>query len=289
MSLCFYLCRSHCRPRGYELLERSLKRTLFRCSFFRTRKVVFLRLFSNSKDGDTMENKKNILIVDDEKHILELLQYNLVERGYHVIQAETGEEALEQLKKHPKVDGILLDLLLPGIDGLEVLRRIRSQDETKHIPVIMLTAKNEELDTVLGLEMGADDYIGKPFRMRELLARLKAVLRRNQKISSEKKEKKYSFGNLEINETTRQVIKDGVIINMPLKEFELLLLLASYPDRVFTREELLEKVWGYDYFGETRTVDVHIRYIRQKIEEDDKNPKWIKTLRGVGYKFTEEG
>ncbi|NLL70513.1 MAG: response regulator transcription factor [Epulopiscium sp.] len=236
-----------------------------------------------------MENKKNILIVDDEKHILELLQYNLVERGYHVIQAETGEEALEQLKKHPKVDGILLDLLLPGIDGLEVLRRIRSQDETKHIPVIMLTAKNEELDTVLGLEMGADDYIGKPFRMRELLARLKAVLRRNQKISSEKKEKKYSFGNLEINETTRQVIKDGVIINMPLKEFELLLLLASYPDRVFTREELLEKVWGYDYFGETRTVDVHIRYIRQKIEEDDKNPKWIKTLRGVGYKFTEEG
>lgn len=236
-----------------------------------------------------MENKKNILIVDDEKHILELLQYNLVERGYHVIQAETGEEALEQLKKHPKVDGILLDLLLPGIDGLEVLRRIRSQDETKHIPVIMLTAKNEELDTVLGLEMGADDYIGKPFRMRELLARLKAVLRRNQEISSEKKEKKYSFGNLEINETTRQVIKDGVIINMPLKEFELLLLLASYPDRVFTREELLEKVWGYDYFGETRTVDVHIRYIRQKIEEDDKNPKWIKTLRGVGYKFTEEG
>ncbi|NLP47257.1 MAG: response regulator transcription factor [Epulopiscium sp.] len=236
-----------------------------------------------------MRNKLTILIVDDEPHILELLRYNLLEHGYYVIESQTGEDALEKLKQYNHIDGIILDLLLPGIDGLEVLRRIRSSEETKQIPIIMLTAKNEEFDTVLGLEMGADDYIGKPFRIRELLARVKAVIRRDQRYISQKNEKKYVFNNLEINKTTRQVVQDGKAIEMPLKEFELLLLLASYPDRVFTREELLEKVWGYDYFGETRTVDVHIRYIRQKIEVDPANPKWIKTVHGVGYKFTEKG
>jgi len=236
-----------------------------------------------------LRNKLTILIVDDEPHILELLRYNLLEHGYYVIESQTGEDALEKLKQYNHIDGIILDLLLPGIDGLEVLRRIRSSEETKQIPIIMLTAKNEEFDTVLGLEMGADDYIGKPFRIRELLARVKAVIRRDQRYISQKNEKKYVFNNLEINKTTRQVVQDGKAIEMPLKEFELLLLLASYPDRVFTREELLEKVWGYDYFGETRTVDVHIRYIRQKIEVDPANPKWIKTVHGVGYKFTEKG
>ncbi|WP_058486579.1 response regulator transcription factor [Defluviitalea phaphyphila] len=232
-----------------------------------------------------MQNK--VLIVDDELHILELLKYNLEENGYKVIQAESGEEAIE--KVNSSVDLIILDLMLPGIDGLEVLQRIRNNDKIKNIPVIMLTAKNEEIDTVLGLEMGADDYIGKPFRIRELLARVKAVLRRQKfKEDLEEKEKIIRIDNLEINETTRTVRKNNKIIDMSLKEFELLRMLAKNPGRVFSRDDLLEKIWGYDYLGETRTVDVHIRHLRKKIEENDSLPYYIKTVRGIGYKFREE-
>ena len=180
-------------------------------------------------------SKRKILIVDDEIHILELLKYNLEASGYEVIEAESGEEALEKL--NASIALVILDFMLPGIDGLEVLRRIRFNEDFKSIPVIMLTAKNEEIDAVLGLEMGADDYIGKPFRIRELLARIKAVLRRKEETEylpqSTEKEKIIQVGNLAINETTRTVKKSDNVIEMPLKEFELLAVLAKNPGRVF--------------------------------------------------------
>ncbi len=228
--------------------------------------------------------KNKILIVDDEIHILELLKYNLESNGFDVIQAESGEEAMDLIETQ-SLDGVILDLMLPGIDGIEVLRRIR-QSEFSRLPVIMLTAKNEEIDAVIGLEMGADDYIGKPFRTRELISRVKAVLRRaelrdqptstNMVINKE---------GLSINTETHQIFKDGVELILTLKEFELLEKLLKSPGRVYTREELLESIWGYDYVGETRTVDVHIRQLRKKVEEDDKNPELILTVRGIGYKF----
>lgn len=232
--------------------------------------------------------KKTILAVDDEIHILELLKYNLETNGYYVITAETGEEALELLAKE-KVDAVLLDLMLPKIDGLEVLRRIRTTKEINKIPVILLTAKSDEFDKVLGLETGADDYIAKPFSIRELQARVKAVLRRvseEQYLLTEKN--LISTHGLEIGLETKTVKKYGVPIEMSLKEFELLKLLAENPGKVYSRDVLLEKIWSYEYIGETRTVDVHIRHIRKKIEEDDSNPIFIKTVRGFGYKFRED-
>ncbi len=236
--------------------------------------------------------KKVILTVDDEAHILELLKYNLESNGYLVLQAESGEGALDQLEKN-KVDAVLLDLMLPQIDGLEVLRRIRTNEKLKKLPVIMLTAKSEEFDKVLGLEMGADDYIAKPFGIRELLARLKAVLRRSdsedENMDKNKiRQKVIKSGALEIGVETRTVTIDKRTVEMSLKEFELLKLLAENPGRVYSRDVLLEKIWGYEYIGETRTVDVHIRHIRKKIEKDDSNPEFIKTVRGFGYKFRED-
>ena len=232
-----------------------------------------------------------ILTIDDEEHILELLKFTLEKSGYKVVQAQSGEEGLRFLQLN-HVDLIVLDLMLPGIDGLEVLRKIRANQNYKDIPIIMLTAKSEEIDTVLGLEMGADDYVGKPFGSHELLARIKAVFRRTNKIIEESQEKIalntediLQVSDITINRSTHEIIVDGVLMELPLKEFELLYLLAKNKGRVFDREYLLEKIWGYEYYGETRTVDVHIRNLRKKIEKDDKNPKYIKTIRGVGYKF----
>lgn len=234
-------------------------------------------------------SKIRILTVDDEEHILELLKYNLEANGYEVIQAETGEQALDILASD-HVDMVLLDLMLPGIDGLETLRRIRSNNNTLRLPVIMLTARNEEIDTVLGLEMGADDYIGKPFGVHELTARIKAVFRRTAELSKlrgeyQKEDELIKIDDLLINRSTHEIIIRDQKIELPLKEFKLLYLLAKNKGRVFDREYLLEKIWGYDYYGETRTVDVHIRNLRKKIEADDKNPQHIRTVRGVGYKF----
>jgi two-component system alkaline phosphatase synthesis response regulator PhoP len=231
--------------------------------------------------------KQKILIVDDEIHILELLRYNLETNGFDVVQAETGEEAIELISKE-SIDGMILDLMLPGIDGIEVLRNVRKSDRA-NLPIIMLTAKNEEIDAVIGLEMGADDYIGKPFRTRELISRLKSVMRRaNAKIQVEPD----SVGDfivekqgLTLNTQTHQIFNNGIELFLTLKEFELLEKLMKSPGRVFTRDELLESVWGYDYMGETRTVDVHIRQLRKKIEKDDKNPEVILTVRGIGYKL----
>ncbi len=247
--------------------------------------------YLSKSNGGVELGKKIILTVDDEEHILELLKYNLENNGYQVLQADSGEKALQTLEEHA-IDLVLLDLLLPGIDGLEVLRRLRNHAKLKHMPVIMLTAKHEEIDTVLGLEMGADDYLGKPFGIHELLARIKVVLRRTDKIKQlvqENNETPFDVlainDDLIINQTTHEVMIKNAKIELPLKEFQLLYLLAKNRGRVFDREYLLEKIWGYDYYGETRTVDVHIRNLRKKIEDDDKNPMYIKTVRGVGYKF----
>lgn len=234
---------------------------------------------------------KRILTVDDEVNILELLKYNLEKNGFQVIQAASGEEALSLLEEND-VDMILLDLMLPGIDGLEVLKTIRTKDKWMKLPVIMLTAKSEEIDKVIGLEMGADDYLSKPFGVHELLARIKAVSRRFEDNTSKvngvnnNKDEKIIIDDLVINKTTYEATRNGQVIELSLKEFELLYLLAKNRGRVFDREYLLEKIWGYDYFGESRTVDVHIRNIRKKIEEDDSNPVYIKTVRGIGYKFS---
>lgn len=235
-------------------------------------------------------SKKTVLTIDDEIHILELIRYNLENAGYNVLQAESGEEGLEILE-NKEVDAVLLDLMLPGIDGLEVLRRIRTNPTKRKTPVIMLTAKGEEFDKVLGLEMGADDYISKPFSVREMQARLKAILRRIEERGNDDNKnevKKISTHGLEIGLETRTVTINGKEVEMSHKEFELLKLLAENPGRVYSRDILLEKIWGYEYIGETRTVDVHIRHIRKKIEEDDSNPIFIKTVRGYGYKFRED-
>ncbi|MGN6713967.1 two-component system, OmpR family, response regulator [Anaerocolumna jejuensis DSM 15929] len=232
---------------------------------------------------------KTILAVDDEEHILELLAYNLERDGYRVLKAESGELALEILA-FEKVDIVLLDWMLPGMDGIEVLRKIRSDRNYHNIPVIFLTAKGDEISKVVGLEVGSDDYLVKPFGIHELLARIKAVLRRTEgtgKQSEEKdeREEKLIIDQLEINRSRRTVTLDGDLVELSFKEFELLYLLAKNRGIVFTRDNLLEKVWGYDYIGETRTVDVHVSNLRKKIEKDESHPVYIKTVRGMGYKF----
>lgn len=230
---------------------------------------------------------KTILAVDDEEHILELISYNLQNGGYKVIKAETGEEALELLERN-QIDLLLLDLMLPGMDGIEVLRIIRSHTKLKKLPVIILTAKSDEISKVVGLEVGADDYLSKPFGVHELMARIKAVLRRTEgSLSSNEaeQEEKIVVDSLVINKTRRTVMVENVQVELSLKEFELLYLLARNKGIVFSRDSLLEKIWGYDYCGETRTVDVHVRNLRKKIEKDDNHPVYIKTIRGVGYKF----
>lgn len=229
---------------------------------------------------------KTILAVDDEEHILELIRYNLEGAGYKVLAAESGEEALEMLHKK-KCDLLLLDWMLPGIDGIDVIKRIRENPALKKLPVILLTAKNEEINKVVGLEIGADDFLTKPFGIYELLARIKAVLRRSEDIyeKAETKEEILYIDYLSINKARRIVEADGNPIDLSLKEFDLLYLLAKNRGFVYSRDMLLEKVWGYDYEGETRTVDVHISNLRKKLEKDDQNPKIIKTVRGVGYKI----
>lgn len=239
---------------------------------------------------------KTILTVDDEVHILELLSYNLEYNGYRVLKAETGEEAMALLEKE-SIDIVLLDWMLPGIDGIEVLKRIRANREWCTLPVILLTAKGDEISKVVGLEIGSDDYMVKPFGIHELLARIKAVLRRSEgsfrgrdseKTEQEEvaeKEEIIMVEHIVINRSRRTVMVNDKLIELSFKEFELLYLLANNRGIVFTRDTLLEKVWGYDYLGETRTVDVHISNLRKKLEQDESQPIYIKTVRGMGYKF----
>jgi phosphate regulon transcriptional regulator PhoB len=223
----------------------------------------------------------HILIVDDEITIRELLQFNLEKEGYKVTAAADGEEALKQMAD-TKFDLVILDVMLPGINGLEVCRKMRADRSLAPIPVIMLTAKGEEIDKVLGLELGADDYLTKPFGVRELLARIKVRLRRT---SSENEEEVIVRGDLSIELNSFTVKVRNETIDFTPKEFELLRLLVSHPGKVYSRDELLEKIWGYEYPGDTRTVDVHIRHVRQKVERDPANPEYIETLRGIGYRF----
>jgi two-component system response regulator VicR len=224
------------------------------------------------------------MIVEDEKPIADIIKFNLEKEGYDVECVYNGLEAIEKALAHPP-DLMLLDLMLPGADGLEVCRRIRQQHS---FPIIMLTAKDSELDKVLGLEMGADDYVTKPFSNRELLARIKANLRRTQtrRLESSTEEKNKSVltvGDLSIDAGSFIVTKKEKTIDLTHREFELLLYLAKHAGQVLTREHLLQSVWGFDYFGDVRTVDVTIRRLREKIEDDPGAPKYIITRRGIGY------
>lgn len=227
---------------------------------------------------------EKILVVDDEIHIVELLKYNLENNGYKVYTANDGWEALKTVEEKD-FDLIVLDLMLPDIDGLEICKTLKKREHTADIPIIMLTAKSEELDKILGLELGADDYMTKPFSIRELIARVKVILRRSSYDTSSNDIMK--FGSLIVDTGKHEVLKNGESLDLTLKEFELLRLLILNRNKVLTRDSLLDRIWGYEYYGETRTVDVHIRHLRQKIEDDDKNPKYIETIRGVGYRFND--
>lgn len=222
-----------------------------------------------------------ILVVDDEVLLVKGLKYSLEQDGYTIDVSYDGLEALEKVKKG-NYDLIVLDLMLPSIDGLEVCQKIR---EKSQVPIIMLTAKGEDINKILGLEYGADDYLTKPFNILELKARIKAILRRANSKETKIGEQIVQIENFTINTLGRKVTVRGEDINLTAKEFDLLLLLASNPGKVFTREELLEIIWGYEYFGDLRTVDVHIRRLREKIEKNSSQAEYILTKWGVGYYF----
>jgi two-component system alkaline phosphatase synthesis response regulator PhoP len=227
-----------------------------------------------------------IAIVEDEPNIVELVKYNLDREGYHTVSAKTGKEGLE-LVRQELPDLVLLDLMLPEIDGISVCKLLRADPQTKFIPIIILTAKSEEADRVLGLEIGADDYVTKPFSPRELVARIRAVLRRSGYIDESEPEV-IEIGNIRMDLRKHLVkVKDQEVELTP-KEFDFLKLLLLNPGRAFTREFLLEHLWGYEYFGDTRTVDVHVRRLRQKIELDPAEPANLETVRGIGYRFRSE-
>ena len=228
-----------------------------------------------------MENKPKILIVDDEENICELVRLYIEKEGFDAIIANDGQEAVAKFNKE-KPDLILLDIMLPIKDGWQVCREIRAQSK---VPIIMLTAKGETFDKVLGLELGADDYVVKPFEPKELIARIRAVLRRSADSVDEKAdEDELSFDGLKINQSTYEVYIDDKKVEMPPKEFELLYFLAKNTNKVVTRDQLLDEIWGYEFFGDSRTVDVHIKRIREKLEGE--NRTWaLKTVWGVGYKF----
>jgi len=223
-----------------------------------------------------------VLVVEDEKPIADILEYNLAKEGYEVKAVYSGDEAVEEALAF-KPDLILLDIMLPGIDGLNVCRQVR---QNLSCPIIMLTAKDSEIDKVLGLELGADDYVTKPFSTRELLARIKAQLRRRKTdVKDEQSGAPSNASALEIDRDFFTVKRSGQVVDLTQREFELLDFLASNPGKIFTREDLLKKVWGYDYFGDVRTVDVTIRRLRVKIEENPGNPQFILSRRGLGYYF----
>lgn len=229
-----------------------------------------------------MDNKK-ILIVEDEKTISDIIQFNLMKEGFEVETAYDGKAGLEKAL-NGKPDLILLDLMLPLMDGFQVCKRVR---EVSNVPILMLTAKEEEVDKVLGLELGADDYITKPFGMRELIARIKANIRRVDLMSSMQSAPSNvkEFGNLTIDLNRYEIRKNGQVLELTLREFELLKYLAERENRVFSREQLLEEVWGYEYYGDIRTVDVTVRRLREKLEDDSSSPQYIMTKRGIGYYF----
>lgn len=227
---------------------------------------------------------EKILVVDDEHAIVDILKFNLEKEGYHVVTAYNGEEGLSVFNEETP-DLLLLDIMMPVMDGLTLCKKIR---ESSNVPIIMLTARAEEVDKILGLEFGADDYMTKPFGVRELIARVKANLRRigmNLKMEKEEKHDILKFDGMVIDMTQYEVNKNGQIIELTVREYELLKFLASQKQQIFSREQLLEQVWGYEYYGDVRTVDVTVRRLREKIEDEPSNPRFIITKRGIGYYF----
>jgi DNA-binding response OmpR family regulator len=226
-----------------------------------------------------------ILLVDDERPVQKLLSYPLEKEGYEVVPALDGQEALDNFEQG-QFDLVVLDIMLPKLDGLEVCRRLRAKSS---VPIIMLTAKAEEIDKVIGLELGADDYITKPFSMREFRSRVRAALRRAEMSPDhETDEEPLARGDLRIDFAKRSTELDGGAVDLTYVEFEILSVLARHPGRVYTRDMLLDRVWGDSAFRDQRTIDVHIRHLREKIERDPKNPEYLLTVRGVGYRFRDE-
>ncbi len=226
--------------------------------------------------------RQRIVLIEDEKDITELVRYNFRKEGFEVTSFASGKEGLEFLRRNP-ADLALLDIMLPDLDGFEICKRLRSEDRTRSLPVIFLTAKGEEIDRVLGLELGADDYVVKPFSPRELVARVRAVLRRQSRPAE--KQEVVEVRDLRLDARTQEAVVRGETIELSALEFKLLHFLASQPRRVFSREQLLDAVWGRDRFVTPRTVDVHIRRLREKIEAQPEKPEYLQTVRGSGYRF----
>jgi two-component system, OmpR family, alkaline phosphatase synthesis response regulator PhoP len=234
-----------------------------------------------------MASPQKILVVEDEPDIRKLVQYNLTQERFSVLEAEDGEQALKLLQRE-KPNLVILDLMLPGLSGLELCRLLKQRSETAKLPILMLTAKAGEADRIVGLEMGADDYLAKPFSPREMVARVRAILRRSEAKPATETVPAYEKGSLKIDFSTYEVFVRGKSVKLTLKEFELLRFLVQNPSRVLNRDQLLDRVWGGETFVTPRTVDVHIRRLRKAVEKDDRKPKWILTVRGVGYKFDEK-
>lgn len=230
---------------------------------------------------------KKILVVEDEADIRKLVSYNLTQDGFKVLEAEDGEKALRIVERE-RPDLIVLDLMLPGLSGLELCKNLRQRQATARFPILILTAKAGETDRVVGLEMGADDYLTKPFSPRELVARVKAILRRAEMSFAAPAAELYEKGPLKINFSTYEVSVSGKAVRLTLKEFELLRFMVQNPNRVLSRDQLLDRVWGGDVYVDPRTVDVHIRRLRKAVEKNDRRPEWVLTVRGVGYKFDEK-
>ena len=233
-----------------------------------------------------MMAQKKILVVDDEKDIVELISYNLEQEGFAVIKAYDGQMAWERVKT-AKPDLVVLDLMIPGIHGLEVCKLIRRDAATETLPIIILTAKSDQVDKILGLELGADDYVTKPFNVRELIARIRAVLRRYEGRQQIELSETFAFQGLSVNFGSCTVAVDGKKVDLSSREFKLLKFFTGHPGRVYSRDQLLDYVWGDEAFVEPRTVDVHISRLRATIEQDKENPKYILTVRGIGYKFAD--
>jgi phosphate regulon transcriptional regulator PhoB len=239
------------------------------------------RLFQIGQEtGDTLTSQRKILVVDDEPDIVELVSYNLQKEGFVVSSAGDGDEALAAIRGE-KFDFVILDLMLPGMSGMEICRVLRNDPKTKDLPVIMLTAKGEEVDKILGLEVGADDYLTKPFSPRELIARIRAVIRRTS--GKKEDEKVIRIGDLTINKETYTVTKRDIPLSLSSTEFRLLLYLVERKGKVFNRDQLLDAAWKGEAYVEPRTVDVHMRRLRTQVEDDPANPKYLRTKRGIGY------
>lgn len=224
-----------------------------------------------------------VMIVEDEATIRETVALALTEQGYNVIPAEDGRTALEAARNHPDLDLMILDLMLPQLNGLDLCRVLRT--EGNHVPILMLTARDTETDRVVGLELGADDYLTKPFGMMELVARCRSLLRRQSRIESRDRSQSVRFGSISLNSQECRVMVGSNEVNLSPKEFRLLELFIKHPRRVWSREQLLEKIWGADFIGDSKTVDVHIRWLREKLETDPSAPEYLVTVRGFGYRF----